>query len=337
MNPPVIPPSLQAGLGRELGGAFYLHGSDAFRREEAARALVEAHLDPGTRDFNLDTIRGSEIDAETLASILGTPPMMAEWRVVVLHETEALAGSPRTREFVLNAVRTPLPGLALILLCTVPDRSSARFYRDLEKLARSMAFQDIGSDDVPGWLIHRARTHLGRELEEDAARALGQAVGPNLAYLARELEKLDALAEQGEPITTAHVDATGTRIPRQDRWQWFDRVAEKRYQEALDGLEILLQHGESGVGLTLGLATHLLRLGVVVDGGTGALEALLPPHQKWLSRRYGSQARRWSGGEVEAAVQDLLELDRLLKSSTFSDQHLLESWILKRMAGAVAA
>ena len=333
----MIPTSLQIGLGRDLGGVFYLHGTDAFRREEAAQALVEAHLDPTTRDFNLDYVRGSEIDAEKLASILGTPPLMAEWRVVVLRETEALAGSPRTRDLVLNAARVPLPGLALILLCTVPERSSARFYRDLVKLARSVDFPEVGSDDLPGWLIDRARSHLDRELEEAAARALGQAVGPDLAYLTRELEKLDALAEQGKAITADHVAAAGTRIPRQDRWQWFDQVAEKRYGEALEGLEVLLQHGESGVGLTLGLATHLLRLGVMVDGDRGALESLLPPHQKWLSRRYGSQARRWSGGEVEAAVQDLLEVDRLLKSSTFSDQHLLESWILKRMAGEVAA
>lgn len=333
----MIPASLQTGLGRDLGGVFYLHGTDAFRREEAAQALVEAHLDPATRDFNLDQVRGSEIDAENLASILGTPPLMAEWRVVVLRETEALAGSPRTRQLVLNAARVPLPGLALILLCTVPERSSARFYRDLAQLTRSMDFQDVGSDDLPGWLIDRARSHLDRELEEAAARALGQAVGPDLAYLARELEKLDALAERGAAITADHVAAAGTRIPRQDRWQWFDQVAEKRYGAALEGLEVLLQHGESGVGLTLGLATHLLRLGVVVDGGKGALESLLPPHQKWLSRRYRSQARRWSGREVEVAVQDLLEVDRRLKSTTFSGQHLLESWILKRMAGEEAA
>lgn len=333
----MIPAGLRRGLGPEPGGVFFLHGSDAFRREEAARALVDAHLDPGTRDFNLDLLRGSEVDAETLAAVLGTPPMMAEWRVVVLRETEALAGSPRTREPLLQAARTPPPGLALILLCTIPERSSARFYKDLARLARSLEFQEMGTDDVPGWLIERARDHLGREMEEDAARALAQAVGAELAYLVQELEKLDALAEEGEPLTRAHVEAAGTRIPRQDRWAWFDGVAEKRYGESLAGLEILLQHGESGVGLTLGLATHFLRLGVVVDGGPAALEAVLPPHQKWLARRYASQARRWTGDEVAEAIQDLLGVDRLLKSATFSDQHLLESWLLKRMSREAAA
>ena len=69
---------------QDKGGAFFLHGDDSFRKEETARALVEWHLDPATRDFNLDPLRGSEGSVETLASVLATPPMMAEWRVVVL-------------------------------------------------------------------------------------------------------------------------------------------------------------------------------------------------------------------------------------------------------------
>ena len=74
----------------DRGGAFYLHGEDQFRKEAAVRALVNAHVDPGTRDFNLDLLRGTDVTAENLASVLATPPMMAEWRVVVLREVEGL-------------------------------------------------------------------------------------------------------------------------------------------------------------------------------------------------------------------------------------------------------
>mgnify|MGYP000197446105 FL=1 len=59
------------------GGVFYLYGEDAFRKEEVVSALIDAHLDSATRDFNLDQLRGTETDVETLASVLATPPMMA--------------------------------------------------------------------------------------------------------------------------------------------------------------------------------------------------------------------------------------------------------------------
>jgi DNA polymerase III subunit delta len=333
----MIPRNLEAFLGKEPGGVFYLHGRDEFRKDEAAKALALAHLEAATRDFNLDALRGSEVDVERLASVLGTPPMMAPWRVVLLRETEALASSKGARDLLVTTAKSPPPGLALILVCTVPDRSSARFYRDLAKHARALEFAEMGADDVPGWLMEQARLRHGTVLEEPAARALAQGVGNDLGVLARELEKLTSLVGEGEAVTLAAVEAAGTRVLRQDRWQWFDLVGEGRFREALDGLGVLLEHGESGVGLTLGLATHLLRLGVVADGGQRALEEILPPRQRWLARRYGAQARRWTTEELESALAGLLRVDRLLKASQFSDRHLLESWLLERAASREAA
>jgi DNA polymerase III subunit delta len=332
----LIPPLLRKALGSDLGGAFYLHGEDEFRKGEAARSLVDAHLDPATADFNYDRLRGSELDAETLATRLGTPPMMAEWRIILLTETEALAGSKRTRDLLLSAVRDPAPGLALVMACSVPPRSSARFYRDLARLSRSVEFKQVGADDLPGWLMEWARERHGRELVPEAARSLAQAIGSDLAVLAQEMEKLDSVAPEGEAITLEHVEAAGTRVPRQDRWAWFDLVGERRFDEAITGLHILLEHGESGVGLTIGLATQLLRIGVVVDGGKRALEDALPGRQRWLARAAAEQASGWSLEEVEAAVEGLLLVDRLLKSSALPDRHHLETWLLEQRVRAAA-
>lgn len=325
----MIPKSLQASLGSEPGGVFYLHGEDEFRKSETARALIEAHLDPATRDFNFDRLRGDEASAEELASRLGTPPMMAEWRVVHLMDTQALAGSPRLRDLLLDTVSAPPPGLALILSCTVPSGSRAKFYTRLAREARAIEFASVGENDLPGWIMDRCRKRHGAEIDEQAARALAQAVGSDLALLARELEKLTSMVAEGEPVTLAEVESAGIRVPRQDRWKWFDLVGERRIPEALEGLPILLDHGESGVGLSIGLGTHFLRLGIAVSGGVGALERVLPPHQKWLARRFGSQARQWEAHEVERAVLGLLRVDRLLKSGGAGDQHLLETWLLE--------
>ncbi len=311
------------------GGVFYLHGEDEFRKEEVAKRLAEAHLDSSTRDFNLDRLRGSEVDVETLASILATPPMMAEWRVVFLRETEGLASSARARELLVETAESPPPGLALILLCSPPARSSARFYKDLRKVCRAHEFSALSPDDLPGWLMERARTALGRELEPEAARALVAASGGELGVLVREVEKLADVAGDDERISLQHVEAAGTRIPSQDRWKWFDLVGERRWREARAGLPVLLsQQGESGVGVTIGLATHLLRIGLLLEGGRAALEQALPRHQRWVARRLGGQARGWTADEVDSALEGLLRVDRLLKSGRLGGEHLLEEWLL---------
>lgn len=325
------------GLAEVRGGAFYLHGDDEFRKEEVARALMEAHLDPATRDFNMDMLRGTEVDSETLASVLGTPPMMAEWRVVMIREVEGLASSKRNRDILLKTVESPPPGLALVLSCTVPSRSKAKFYKELRKAARDVEFKALSPADVPGWLMERAEKVHEMQMDVEAARALGAAIGTNLGMLAREMEKLADFVGERATVTVEDVKAAGTELPSQDRWSWFDMVGEKRFAEALDALEILFAQGESGVGLVIGLTTHLLRLGVVAEEGTGALQRVLPSHQRWLAKRLGSQGRRWSGEEIDGALEGLLRVDRLLKASPLPDEHFVEEWLLGLMARREAA
>jgi len=331
------PLSEHPGLAKARGGVFYLHGADDFRREEVVRALVEAHLDPATRDFNFDPLRGSEVDAETLASVLGTPPMMAEWRVVVLREVEGLAGSARARDILLANVARPAPGLALILSCTVPEGSKAKFYKDLERLARSVEFRAITPDDVPGWLIERARERHGVAMDVEAAQAVGAAVGVDLGILAQELEKLVQYVGDRKRIALADAEAAGTRLPRQDRWRWFDLVGEARLDDALDSLGTLLGQGETGVALVAGLTTQFLRMGIVAEHGGAALEAILPQKQGFLAKRLVAQARHWRPAEIDAALAGLLRADRLLKASPISAEHLLEEWLLTLLARKAAA
>jgi DNA polymerase-3 subunit delta len=314
-----------------LGGVFYLHGDDEFRKGQAVRSLVDAHLDPGTRDFNLDRLRGKDVASEHLASVLGTPPMMAEWRVVVVTEVEAFAGSPKAREVLLSVMKTPPPGLALILSCTKPTGSRAKFYSQLASTARSLEFRPLSQDDVPGWLMERAAEAWGVEMEPAAARALAQAVGTDLGILNQEIEKLAGYVQDGRPITRDDVEAAGTSLPKQDRWSWIDLVGQRRFQEALGTLGVLVGQGESGVGLSISLATHFLRLGVLVDRGPQALEKALPPNQRWLARQLQSQAGAWSSREIADALDGLRLLDRRLKSSSVPDESLLQSWLLERM------
>ncbi len=333
----MIPSELRAQLGPALGGVFYLHGADEHGKESAARLLVTAHLDPATADFNHDLIHGSEVGIEALSSALGTPPLMADWRVVVLRETQGLAASAKARAMLVETAASPPPGLALILLCTVPDQSAARFYKDLERSARTIEFVAPSMNDLPEWLMERVETTLGRRMGETAARALAQAVGNDLSILAQELEKLAAFTGVGEEITLEIVAAAGTRLPRQDRWEWLDLVGKRRFMEALDGLTTLMHQGETGVGLTLALATHLLRIGVALDGGRGALEASLSPRHQWLARRYREQARLWTVPALERALAGLATVDRMLKSSPVPDAHWIESWILEQAATQEAA
>lgn len=315
---------------RVPGGAFFFHGDEDHFREEAVAAVLAAYLDESTRDFNLDQLRGADVAAEDLASILATPPMMAEWRVVVVREAQGL--SQKAREVVEAAAKQPSPGLILVLSAAIPAQSKAKFYDDLKRLATSVELAPLSPDDAPGWLMEEARSAHGLELDADAARAVVSAMGVELGMLVSELRKLAAYVGDRKRITVDDVKAVGGSIPRQDRWAWFDLVAERRIGEALSALPVLLEQGENGVGLVIGMTGQLLKVALVVAGGQGALERELKPFQRWMARRIVPQARRWTLPEVDAALAELLRTDRLLKSASLNDRQAIEELLLRLWA-----
>jgi DNA polymerase-3 subunit delta len=221
--------------------------------------------------------------------------------------------------------------------CTVPKGSKAKFYTDLARLPRSVALESMDDADVPGWIMERAEQVHAIGVEVDAARALGAAIGANLGVLARELEKLAVFVGERRNVTIEDVRAAGTRLPSQDRWAWFDMVGERRLEEARASLVTLLGQGETAVGLVIGLATHLLRLGIAIERGPRGLEEALPPHQRWLAKRMQDQARRWSMADLDDALRGLVDVDRLLKASPHTEEHFLETWLLAQRVAAEAA
>jgi DNA polymerase-3 subunit delta len=315
---------------RVAGGAFFFHGDEDFFREEAVSRVAAAYVDDATRDFNFDQLRGADVDADGLASVLATPPMMAEHRVVVVRDAQGL--SPRARDVVEAAAKAPEPGLILVLSAAIPSGSKAKFYDELKKRAVSVEFAPLAADDAPGWLMEEARSAHGVELDADAARAVVSAMGVELGMLVSELKKLVAYAGDRKRVTLDDVKAVGGSIARQDRWAWFDLVAERRIREALDALPVMLEQGENGVGLVIGMGGVLLKLGIVCAGGQRALEAELKPFQRWMARRLVPQARKWTLPEVDQALTELLRTDRLLKSASLSDRQALEELLLRLWA-----
>jgi DNA polymerase III subunit delta len=322
--------ALSRVLEKRPGGAFFMSGEEGFLREEAVRRIVDAHLDPSTRDFNLDILSGDDVEAEVLASVLATPPMMAEWRVVVIRDAQQLG--QKARDAVEPVASAPPPGLVLVVAAVIPAASKAKFYTNLQKVATSVEFRGVDPLDAPGWLIERARVDHHLELEPDAARALVTAVGPDLRTLVSELEKIGTYVGTRTAVVLADVEALTGVVARADRWQWFDLVGDRNFTEAFRQIPALLAAGENGVGLVIGLGSQLLRIGLVCAGGATALERELKPYQRWLSRRIVPQARRWSTGEIDAALGELLRADRLLKSASLSDRQAVEELVLRLRA-----
>lgn len=312
-----------------LDGAFYFQGEAERLRDEGARRLIDAALDPSTRDFNLDIFHGDVAGPDELASALAMPPMMADRRVVAVFGAQNLG--KKARDVLVAAVEAPPPGLTLVITATVPSGSRAAYYKKLEKGARSLAWTVPREAELPGWLMERARDVHGYRLDEEGAQLLATAVGAQADQLDAELVKLASAAVEGA------VDAEAVRrlvpnVRAVGRWNWLDRVADRDYGGALADLPALLSEpSESAVGLLIGMVDQHLYLGVALEGGQGAVARALKeagkPYLAWKARIYARQARDWTVPELERAVGLMRRADAHAKSG-IADQRVLEELLL---------
>jgi len=315
----------------DVEGVFFFHGDAARLRDDAARALVEAAVDPATRDFNLDTYSAAEVSPETLAAALAMPPVMAPRRVVALFGAERLTPTGCTVvERVLD--RTP-PELTLVVTATIPKGSRKAFYRKMKEGSVALEWSAPRESEIPGWLIERAAERHGLDLGARAAEALAAAIGSDLGLLEAELCKL-ASTGNGDPITLERIAELVPNVRPVNRWAWLDSVAERDYRSALADLPTLLSAPDSSaVGLINALTDHHVLLGIAVEGGTPMLERTLgevgKPYLKFKVRAFAGQARRWTGPEIDQALRLLRRADARSKTTgSGRDRAVLEELLL---------
>ncbi|MFL5621007.1 MAG: DNA polymerase III subunit delta [Gemmatimonadaceae bacterium] len=331
--------ALHAALkSRVFDPVYYLFGEDDFLKEQATRDLVEAAIEPSTRDFNLETRRASELDTETLDALLSTPPMLAERRVVVLRDVDKLKKGART--LLDQYLARPAHDTVLVLVApsgVKPDKA-------LSANATVVEYAPLTGDRLPRWVSYHAQHMLGRAITPEAVTLLVEAVGGDLAQLAVELEKLASYAT--ETIDEhAVADVVGVRRG-ESLGDLLDAIAAKDVDTAIGLISIILQLPKTNaVSIVMALTVQTLALGfgeATLAAGTSPrglfneFMALLKdtgafPFRPWgeAVNAWTKHASRWTAAEIDAALHALLAADAALKETRLSSpEQLLTTLVL---------
>ena len=323
---------------REFDPVYYLYGDDDFLKDARVRELVEAAVDPATRDFNLELRHGTAIDAEGLDSLLSTPPMLAERRVVVVREVDKLKKDART--LLDNYLKRPADDTVLVLV----SPSGIRVDKGLSERSTSIEFAPLTGDRVPKWVKYQTETVLGRTITPAAISLLMEAVGDDLSRLAMELEKLASFSR--DTIDEAAVSSVVGVRRGETLGDLLDAVAARDVATALTLLPGLLQQPKmSAVLIGMHLATQMLGLaygeaararGVPARALYNEFMTLLKETGAFPGRPWGEAvnawtkySERWSAGELDAALTALIAADEAFKDTKVSsDEQLLTSLVL---------
>ncbi|MHB1225231.1 MAG: DNA polymerase III subunit delta [Gemmatimonadaceae bacterium] len=341
--PAVLSPrAFQKALAdRAFAPVYLIQGEDDFLKDGAVRQLVGAVVDPGVRDFNLEMRRGGDLDAETLGALLGTPPMMADRRLVVVRDVGALRKD--ARKALDHYLARPAADTVVALVAA----AGAKADRPLAEHASvtPVEYRQLRGDEVPKWIAHHVDSELGGSITAEAASLLHGAVGNDLAQLASELDKLLSYTA-GEEIDEAAVGAIVGVRRGETLGDFLDAVGDRDARRALHILPHVLQQPKTtGVSVVMALAMQVSALAwaqaaraeglaqsrVEQEFFTFLKEAGGFAGRAWgeATRSWARQYRNWSAADLDAALDVLLEADVALKDSRVSsDEQLLTSLVL---------
>ena len=329
---------------RSFDGAYYITGEDDYQKDDAVRQLIEGALDPHARDFNLDIRPAADLDAETLGSLLSTPPMMAERRVVVVRDVGLL--KKETRRALDEYLRNPATDLTLIFT----SAGGAKTDTGLSAVATVLEFDPLTGDRLPRWITHHATNDLGVRITPEAVELLQAAVGSDLHQLAAELDKLASFT-QGAEITEDAVSAIVGVRRGETQADLLDAVADRNVSRALELVpHILSQPKTSAVSVVMALSTQMIAIGwgrARLDEGIsrGQLAQqyfdLLKETGAFTGRSWGSAtavwaraAERWSKEAIDFALDALLDADVALKESKVSTEEQILATVVLSMCAA---
>jgi DNA polymerase-3 subunit delta len=342
MSPAIDGKAIRAAIkDLSFAPAYYFYGEDDYLKADELRRLVDGAVDPATRDFNYETLRGADLDGETLGSIIATPPMMADRRVVVVRDVNAL--KKEARGALDTYLKRPASDLVLVLIAA----SGAKPDKGLLSNTASMEFEPLSGARIPRWITYYVEHDLGTSITAGAVKLLQEAIGTDLSQLRMELDKACSFTGGG-PINEAAVSAVAGVRAGETMGDFLDAVARRDATRALAMLPAVLEQPKaSSVTIVMALTSQTLVIGwaqaarergVAAGRLSNELFTLLKESGSvFTGRSWGEfvatcarASDTWTPAAVDAALDALLETDAALKTTRLSsDEQVLATLVLR--------
>ena len=173
---------------------YLLMGEEDYYIDMLSQYIAEQGLKPEERDFNLDLLYGAETRGNDVISISRQFPVMAERRVVVVREFQALPDKD-----VLSAyAKNPNPTTVLVL-CHKHGKLDGRraLGAEIKKVGVVFESRRLYDRELPPFVTNYMQRRQ-KTIQPAAVQMLCDHVGSDLSRLVAEMDKLIMALPQGE-------------------------------------------------------------------------------------------------------------------------------------------
>lgn len=188
---------IQAG---KFAPIYYLMGDEDYYIDRLSDAIVNAALKPEERDFNLDIVYGLETDARQIIELAHAYPMMAERRVVLIREAQALRSLDG-----LDAYLAHLTPTTILVFCHKHGKLDGRLAvaKSIQQAGVLFESKRLYENQLAPFVFHYL-AERGADIDQRALQMLVGHIGADLTRLIAQMDKLLVALPDGNRV----VDAT---------------------------------------------------------------------------------------------------------------------------------
>jgi DNA polymerase III subunit delta len=312
----------------EVPAVCVLTGSERVLVDRAVTALRAAAVGDGVPGFNEDLFQGPGLAARTVIQAARTVPMLSARRFVLVRSVDALAAPEQ--DALADYLKQPTPEACLVLVAEKLD-GRAKLGRAAREAGVLWDAEPPKAYELPQ-VARREADALGHPLDDAAAQAIADAIGPDTSALADALERLSLYVGAGKPIREDDVVACVARVRTESVWALVDAVGAKNARVALASAASLLADREPPLRILALVARQLrtlARMRSALASGLRPQEAAqkagAPPFK---ARDLAQLCARFPPAELSRAFAVVAQADLDLKGSKVPGPRVLEQALL---------
>ena len=183
---------------QDFAPVYYLMGEEDYYIDKLSDAIVDAVLREDEKDFNLDIVYGAETDIDKVIELAHAYPMMAERRVVLVREAQAIRSLEGLETYLEHLTPT-----TVLVFCHKHGKLDSRkaVAKAMQQVGVIFESKRLYDNQLAPFISQYFRQH-NVDIEPQAIQMLAGHVGSDLSRLTTEMDKL-LLAMNGNRVVGA--------------------------------------------------------------------------------------------------------------------------------------
>lgn len=255
--PTIAAETLASELKKRRAVSLLILGKDAYLRDAFRRQVIEASIDPATRDWALSRYSANAGEFANALAQARTVPMLAQRQVVIASEVEALEEMPEEKrdaetKDLAEYLANPAPFTVLVLEAANLDQRTKFAKMLLESalvLAADLPEDPQGRSRIAAGLAMQMARELNTSMDHDAAEELAELCNCDLGAMRSEIDKLATYAGAGRPIQRADIEELVVSERKYSVWELAEVLAMRQRSRAFHFLTNVLDQGEAAPAL----------------------------------------------------------------------------------------